>query len=96
MNKYIRIRLIALLMSIGSISWAQEYQQKFEQLGTMLPTPNSYRSASGRPGHEYWQQQADYKISLEIDDNEQKLFGEETITYHNNSPPYPELFMVAT
>jgi len=84
MKKY--IRLVVLLMSTMSISWAQEYQQKFEQLGTMLPTPNSYRSASGRPGHEYWQQQADYDISVTLDDLNQTITGSETITYTNNSP----------
>ena len=77
---------MALLMSTVSISWAQEYQQKFEQLGTMLPTPNSYRSASGSPGHEYWQQQADYDISVTLDDVHQTISGSETITYTNNSP----------
>ena len=84
MKKY--IRLMALLMSTVSISWAQEYQQKFEQLGTMLPTPNSYRSASGSPGHEYWQQQADYNIEVTLDDVHQTISGSETITYTNNSP----------
>ena len=77
---------MALLMSTVSISWAQEYQQKFEQLGTMLPTPNSYRSASGSPGHEYWQQQADYNIEVTLDDVHQTISGSETITYTNNSP----------
>ncbi len=59
---------------------------KFKQLDQDLPTPNVYRNASGAPGHAYWQQQADYKIKVELDDVEQKIFGEETITYHNNSP----------
>ncbi len=59
---------------------------KFKQLGNELPTPNSYRTASGAPGHEYWQQQADYKMNIEIDDDNEVLYGEETITYHNNSP----------
>ena len=84
MKKY--VRLMALLMSTVSISWAQEYQQKFEQLGTMLPTPNSYRSASGSPGHEYWQQQADYDIVVTLDDVHKTITGSETITYKNNSP----------
>ena len=61
-------------------------QNKFKQLSQDLPTPNSYRSASGAPGHEYWQQEADYKISLELNDKAQRIDGEETITYHNNSP----------
>ena len=59
---------------------------KFRQLGQELPTPNVYRTASGAPGHMYWQQQADYVMNLELDDEKQTLKGEETITYHNNSP----------
>ena len=63
-----------------------EWEQKFEQLGTMLPTPNVYRTASGAPGHEYWQQKADYKMKITLDDNNQTITGSETITYYNNSP----------
>jgi hypothetical protein len=61
-------------------------QSKFSQLDQELPTPNEYRNAAGAPGHNYYQQKADYKISIKIDDNTQKLTGEETITYTNNSP----------
>ena len=63
-----------------------EWNQKFEQLGTMLPTPNAYRTASGAPGIDYWQQRADYKIDVTIDDENQMLYGEEVITDFNNSP----------
>ena len=59
---------------------------KFRQLGQELPTPNVYRTASGAPGHLYWQQQADHKMKIELDDENQKIFGEQSITYHNNSP----------
>jgi hypothetical protein len=59
---------------------------KFKQLGQELPTPNVYRNAAGAPGHMYWQQKADYKIKVELDDEQQRIYGEETITYHNNSP----------
>ena len=59
---------------------------KFEQLGTIMPTPNEYRTASGAPGPKYWQQRVDYDIKCELDENNQKLTGWETITYHNNSP----------
>ena len=58
----------------------------FRQLGQELPTPNSYRTAAGAPGHQYWQQKADYSIKVEVDDEKQRIYGEETITYHNNSP----------
>ena len=59
---------------------------KFEQLGTILPTPNVYRTASGAPGSQYWQQRADYDISAYLDEDKLNLRGSETITYHNNSP----------
>ena len=59
---------------------------KFEQLGTILPTPNEYRTASGAPGPQYWQQRCDYDIVCELDEPNRKLTGKETITYFNNSP----------
>lgn len=59
---------------------------KFEQLGTILPTPNEYRTASGAPGPQYWQQRCDYVIRCTLDENGQKLTGNETLDYFNNSP----------
>ncbi len=59
---------------------------KFEQLGTIMPTPNEYRSASGSPGPKYWQQRCDYDIVCELDEKNLKLNGSETVTYFNNSP----------
>ncbi|NCI46926.1 M1 family metallopeptidase [Sediminibacterium soli] len=59
---------------------------KFEQLGTILPTPNEYRTASGAPGPKYWQQRADYNIKCELDEANLRLKGSETVTYYNNSP----------
>jgi hypothetical protein len=59
---------------------------KFEQLGTILPDPNSYRTASGAPGNQYWQMRADYKIDVKLDEPNTKIYGSEWITYYNNSP----------
>jgi hypothetical protein len=59
---------------------------KFKQLKEELATPNVYRTASGAPGHKYYQQKADYVIDVVLDDDNQKLTGKETITYKNNSP----------
>ena len=58
---------------------------KFKQMYDLFATPNIYRTASGAPGPEYYQQQADYKIDIELDDKNQKLYGTETITYTNNA-----------
>jgi hypothetical protein len=59
---------------------------KFEQLGQLLPSPNSSRTASGAPGSQYWQQRVDYAITAELNDANQSISGSETITYYNNSP----------
>ena len=59
---------------------------KFEPLGTILPTPNYYRTGSGAPGQGYWQNRADYDITAYLDEDKRNLKGSETITYYNNSP----------
>ena len=61
-------------------------QSKFKQLYEEFATPNTYRSASGAPGPDYYQQQADYVMDIRLDDKNAKIFGEETVTYTNNSP----------
>jgi hypothetical protein len=61
-------------------------QNKFKQLYDEFATPNMFRTGSGAPGPAYYQQQADYKMDIEIDDVTAKLYGNETITYTNNSP----------
>lgn len=58
----------------------------FRRMYQEFASPNQYRTASGAPGPAYYQQQADYTMQIEIDDENQKLYGKQTITYHNNSP----------
>ena len=69
-------------------------QSKFRQLYQEFSTPNSYRSASGAPGPNYYQQKADYKMDITLDDKNAKIYGEETITYTNNSPDVLEFLWV--
>jgi len=59
---------------------------KFRQLYQEFTSPNMFRNASGAPGPAYYQQQADYKINVELDDANKKIYGDEIITYTNNSP----------
>jgi hypothetical protein len=83
-----------ILLSTCSVLVAQDIRNnptsnhgnKFEQLGTILPTPNEYRTASGAPGPKYWQQRADYDIKATLDEKKLLLTGAETVTYFNNSP----------
>ncbi len=58
----------------------------FAQLGPLLPTPSEVRTASGARGPGYWQQRADYRIDVSLDDDAQRITGSERIVYHNNSP----------
>lgn len=51
-----------------------------------LPTPSVYRSASGRPGPQYWQQRVDYRIDATLDTDRHEVRAQEAITYTNNSP----------
>ncbi len=59
---------------------------KFKQLDQELATPNVYRTGAGAPGYKYYQNKADYKMEIALDDDNQKISGKETITYHNASP----------
>ena len=87
MKSYLAILVAFFPIVLLAQESQNKYTDKFEQLGpALLPTPNVYRAGSGAPGHEYWQQRADYKIECEIDDNNQRLTGSEVITYYNNSP----------
>jgi hypothetical protein len=62
----------------------------------LLPSPNQYRTGSGRPGHAYWQQRVDYRISATLDTAKREIRGRETMRYTNNSPdalPYLWMFV---
>jgi len=79
------IGLAALCLTMSAIA-AESFDDKFRQLDELLPTPTTIRTASGAPGHAYWQQRADYSIRATLDENRRAISGAETITYHNNSP----------
>ncbi len=95
MKKLLYFFLSALFISVGVSAQEEEKPEKktghyninkFRQLYDEFATPNMFRTGSGAPGPEYYQQQADYKMDLVLDDENAKLSGFETITYHNNSP----------
>jgi Peptidase family M1 domain len=83
---HVTFGLVFLLVLAGSLLAENTNKSKFRQLKQEFSTPNVYRTASGAPGHEYWQQQADYKIDVVMDDKTQRIDGKEAITYCNQSP----------
>ncbi len=93
------MRKLTLLLFFPALLFAQEKTptvapkqtgkydtNKFSQMYDLLATPNMFRTASGAPGPAYYQQQADYKIDIELDDKNSRLSGSEIVTYYNNSP----------
>jgi len=85
MKRFIPLILSLLICTILPAQ-DQKYQGKFEPIDHMITAPNVYRSASGAPGKAYWQQRADYKIKATLNENNNTISGDETITYYNNSP----------
>jgi DNA-dependent RNA polymerase auxiliary subunit epsilon len=85
MRKILLGLVVFPLLSIAQEKTTEKNPDKFKQMYDLLATPNMYRTASGAPGPEYYQQQADYKIDIELDDKNTKLYGQETVTYTNNA-----------
>lgn len=86
-----KVSIVIVLLFLGGFSamaqWSeQNHAERFEQLGPMLRSPNVYRTASGAPGHMYWQQKADHEIEVELNDDNQSIKGWQKVTYFNNSP----------
>ncbi|HJW28576.1 MAG TPA: hypothetical protein VJ508_04920, partial [Saprospiraceae bacterium] len=90
MNRILGLSVMAgmMLVSFGAVKAqsASNHGNKFEQLGTMLPTPNMFRNMDGSPGPDYWQQRVDYDIECSLDEKIHRLNGKEKITYYNQSP----------
>ncbi|MBP59614.1 MULTISPECIES: M1 family metallopeptidase [Idiomarina] len=81
------IAAAAVCFTVNQAATAQAFEDKFRQLNDdKFRSPNIYRTASGAPGHAYWQQEADYKIQVALDDGNQRITAKSTITYTNNSP----------
>ena len=99
----IKLIMISLIFSFTGISQevSEESKQKghlntnkFRQMYQEFSSPNMFRTAAGAPGPAYYQQQADYKINIELDDQNKRIYGDEIVTYTNNSPDNLEYLWV--
>lgn len=81
-------KITFLFICVATLAQAQtpfqNNHQKFDEF--TYRQGNTYRTASGNPGPEYWKNGADYVLAVELDDVKNTLSGTITITYHNNSP----------
>lgn len=84
--------LLVLLLGFSFSSYAQDHPQsdfnKHEAFSPLFlnEMANSFHSATGEPGPEYWQNRADYKIEATLDTVNHRVSGKMTLTYTNNSP----------
>jgi len=107
MNKLRLLSFAIVMLFVGGVqaqeSEAEEQQpkqeghennNKFRQLYQYFATPNQYRTGAGAPGEAYYQNQADYKMDIVLDDKNTRLDGEAEVTYYNNSPDELEYLWV--
>ncbi len=89
-RSFLWLPLLALLFASSAHTAIEQtkgsFKDKFRQLDEVLPTANSYRTAGGEPGHEYWQQRVDYDIDVRLDEERRRIEASERIRYTNNSP----------
>ena len=91
MNKYISILFCGLFIMSSSLIAQEKEPSNYnynEAFGHDFYSKNgtATRSASGKPGHAYWQNSADYTIDVNLNETTKEISGSETITYTNNSP----------
>ena len=90
MKKTILITFLFFLCSLEMSSQKSKestynYVEAFKTAYYNSPSTET-RSASGKPGHKYWQNSADYNINVELDTLSDIVMGKEIIRYTNNSP----------
>lgn len=78
---------LALFLAFTTAAMAQVIERNQGEFSEFMDrSGNRYRSASGVPGPDYWQNRVDYSIQATLDDQAHTLTGKITITYTNNSP----------
>ncbi|WP_295202392.1 M1 family metallopeptidase [uncultured Chryseobacterium sp.] len=90
MNLRSRILVPALAALFFTSAYAQE-APKYDYTEAFKPffypqTGTETRSASGQPGHAYWQNAVNYNLDISLNDAQDELTGTAEITYTNNSP----------
>ena len=88
MNK-MKNKIAAVLLMFGGYAGinAQEVQSNQSLFDEFLDhNGNEFRTATGKPGEDYWQNETDYKIEATLDDQAHTITGKLTLEYTNNSP----------
>ncbi|PWN58264.1 M1 family metallopeptidase [Chryseobacterium viscerum] len=83
------VSTVAVVLFSGAV-YAQQ-TPKYDYVEAFKPffypqTGTATRSASGQPGHAYWQNSADYHLNVSLNEDKKEITGTAEITYTNNSP----------
>lgn len=87
-----KVRLILFCyIVVSNLSLFGQTSSKYDQQEVFAPLfypsyGDDFRTASGKPGSKYWQNTANYKIDVALDDENHSISGSVIITYKNNSP----------
>lgn len=87
MNPSLRYQLIILLTAaIFTTLFAASNKDLFTARNIQKAYEKQTRDYSGKPGKNYWQNRADYKIDVQVYPHKDFLKGKEEIIYFNQSP----------
>lgn len=90
-----KIRFQTLVSALAVIFFSQsalaQEAPKYDYVEAFKPffytqTGTETRSASGQPGHAYWQNSADYHLNVSLNEATDEIAGTAEIKYTNNSP----------
>lgn len=85
------ITVIAFLLCCGQAYAQEDVESKYNYIesfaaGFYTYNGNHFRSASGKPGSDYWQNAVDYDISVNLNEKSREISGSVLVSYINNSP----------
>jgi hypothetical protein len=99
LKNFHNIFLLMVIIFCSSVSISQE--KLFIPRNIQEAYEKGTRSPDGKPGKEYWQNSAHYKIDVDVDPASYQINGSQEVTYFNNSPDtlnriilrlYPNIF----
>lgn len=93
MNKLKILYCVFIFSCLVNKAYSQQTQPSgnynyHETFGPLFYTKNGneLRSAGGQPGPKYWQNRADYKLDVRLNEQSNEISGTVLLTYTNNSP----------
>ena len=93
MNKLKILYCVFIFSCLVNKAYSQQTQASgnynyHETFGPLFYTKNGneLRSAGGQPGPKYWQNRADYKLDVRLNEQSNEISGTVLLTYTNNSP----------